>query len=45
MVLIFNSLSSPETKKQQRMYYLQQAQKNHAVVTAFFYRGLYNRAR
>lgn len=27
MVLIFNSLSSPEIKKQQHMYYLRQAQK------------------
>lgn len=45
MVLIFNSLSFPETKKQQHMYYLWQAQKNHAVVTPFFSRGLCNRAR
>lgn len=31
MVLIFNSLSSPETKKQQHIYYLWQAQKNQIM--------------
>lgn len=38
MVLIFNSLSSPETKKQQHMNYLQQAQKKSCsgYIPSFF---------